>query len=219
MIKLSKTSVPAAGQVDSGSCQPSEVIPRENGVADQFKTQRLSKGENDNSSSVHPMRTYEDENLDYDSTSSFEFHKGERLHHHGVTRSFSRPMSSKWNDAEKWIMNRQNVTPGCSKKPHLQNQANRLPALNVVRVAPESANYENKISVQWVDFCQPASHLGSEKFDFLPTGSHPVSVQGNVKNASIELCPELRDLMEVDTKNSSSTKSPTENTTGDFPFS
>ncbi|KAL3522750.1 hypothetical protein ACH5RR_015584 [Cinchona calisaya] len=197
---LSENSVPAAGQGESSSCQPSEVMPRENGEADQVKMQRLSKGENANSSSAHPGRTYEDENLDYDSTSSFEFHRGERLHHHGVTRSFSRPMPSKWNDAEKWIMNRQNVPPGYSKKPHLQNQ--RLPVLNMIRVSPESANYENKLSVKRVDFCQPATNLVSEKFDFVPNGPHPVSVQRNGENSLMEMFPESRDLMEVDMKSS-----------------
>ncbi|GMP73707.1 hypothetical protein CsSME_00031387 [Camellia sinensis var. sinensis] len=122
------------GQGNQSSCQPRENI----------KMQQFSKCDSGNSSSVHPMRTFEDENLDYDSnasSSSFEFHKGERLLHNSINRSLSRPMPSKWNDAEKWIMNRQNnMQANYSKKSHLQSQATRLPITNTVRVAPESAN-------------------------------------------------------------------------------
>lgn len=210
-VKLSESLVSTAGQGDSFSCQPSEAMPRESGEVDPVKTQRASKGENANCSAGHPGRTYEDENLDYDSTSSFEFHRGERLHHHGVMRSFSRPMSSKWNDAEKWIINRQNVPPGHSKKAHVHNQANRLPVLNMVRVAPESVSNENKLAVKRVDFCQPAPHLVSERFDLVATG---VSVEENGANSLIELCPESKDLMEVDTKSLSSTKCSIEKATG-----
>ncbi|CDP05668.1 unnamed protein product [Coffea canephora] len=213
-VKLSENSVSTAGQGDSISCQPSEAMPRGNGEVDPVKTQRTSKGENANCSAGHPGRTYEDENLDYDSTSSFEFHRGERLHHHGVTRLFSRPISSKWNDAEKWIINRQNVPPGHPKKAHVHNQASRLPVLNMVRVAPENVSYENKLAVKRVDFCQPAPHLASERFDPVATGSNPVSVEENGANSLIELCPESKDLMEVDTKSLSSTKSSIENATG-----
>lgn len=71
-----------------------------------------------NSNTVHPSKPIEDENLDYDSnasSSSFEFHKGERSVHSSISRSHLRPMPSKWNDAEKWIMNRQNKHKGMSR--------------------------------------------------------------------------------------------------------
>ncbi|KAI5671003.1 hypothetical protein M9H77_11367 [Catharanthus roseus] len=208
--KFSESPISAPGQGDSTSCQPRELIRRENGDADHSKVHKIFTGEGPHSSSVHPVRAFDDENLDYDSTSSFEFHRGERSHHHAIARSFSRPMPSKWNDAEKWIMNRQNIPPGYSKKMHFQNQSNRGPAMNVVRVAPELANYENKLSVKRVDFCQSASQLGAEKFAFVPSGSHPISVQGNGRNQLIDSCPESRDLMEVEDEASSCSKSPTE---------
>ncbi|CAI9089696.1 OLC1v1024316C1 [Oldenlandia corymbosa var. corymbosa] len=202
---LSENSTAAADQGDSGSSLPNEVMARETSAADYRKTQRLSKADFPNFNPVNSVKTHEDDNLDYDSTSSFEFHKGERLHHHPA-RSFSRPMPSKWNDAEKWIMNRQNVPPNYSKKIHLQHQhqhQHRSLANNMVRVAPESANYDNKSLVKRVDFCQPASQLGA----------HPISAQGNGTNASIDLNPDCRDLMEVENE-ISSTKNATENTTG-----
>ncbi|KAG9158024.1 hypothetical protein Leryth_000190 [Lithospermum erythrorhizon] len=183
--------------------------------ADLAKLQNYSRGGGDscNSSSVHPVKSNEDENnLDYDSTSSFEFHKNERSMHQHVhmTRSYSRPMSSKWNDAEKWIMNRQSMPGNYAKKPYFQNQANRPPASSFSKVAPESATYENKLSlVKRVDVCQTAPQSGHEKFIFLPAGS----LQNNADGSLIDLCPESRDLMEVDMNNSSTTRTSTHNST------
>lgn len=177
------------GDEDSHSCPP-----KENGDAAQLKRQQSSKIDGGNSSSVHPVKGSEDENFDYDSTSSFEFHKGERsMHHHSIPgRSFSRPMSSKWNDAEKWIMNRQ---ANHSKKVQLQNQAYRGPAASMVRVAPELTSYESKLAVKKVDFCQPACQLVPDKFNFDQPGSQS---RGNGSNTvSLDLCPESKDLTEV----------------------
>ncbi|KAI8000406.1 Remorin 4.1 [Camellia lanceoleosa] len=125
-VKLSNSVALDAGQSDQSSCQPREFMQKET-----VKMQQFSKSDSGNSSSVHPVRTLEEENLDYDSnasSSSFEFHKGERSMHNPLTRSLSRPMSSKWNDAEKWIMNRQNMQANYSKKTHLQS----LPAIRSV---------------------------------------------------------------------------------------
>lgn len=181
------------GEEDSNSC-----LPKENGDATWLKRQQSSKMDGENSSSVHPVKGYEDENFDYDSTSSFEFHKGERsMHHRSIPeRSFSRPMSSKWNNAEKWIMNRQNVQANHhSKKVQLQNQAYRGPATSMVRVAPESISYESKLAVKKVDFCQPACHLVPDKFNFDQPGSQS---RGNGPNTvTLDLCPESKDLTEV----------------------
>ncbi|KAA8519435.1 hypothetical protein F0562_013690 [Nyssa sinensis] len=210
-VKLSGSVVPDAGRCDQSSCQP-----RENGDAGRVKIQQFSKSDSSNSSSIPPVRTLEEENLDYDSnasSSSFEFHKGERSLHNHMSRSLSRPMPSKWNDAEKWIMNRQNVQANYSKKSHLQSQANRLPATNMGRVAPESANYDQKLLVKRVDFCQPTSQMGSEKFSFVPSGNHPIPSQTNGANALIDLCPQSGDLKEVDDRDLSCTKSSIEDTT------
>lgn len=106
-MKLSGSVVSDVGQGDQNSCQQRDFIPRDNGNAGRVKVQQFSKSDGGNSSSVHPMRTLEDD-LDYDSnasTSSFEFHNGERSVHNPIGRSLLRPMSSKWNDAKKWIMN------------------------------------------------------------------------------------------------------------------
>lgn len=219
LTKPSENTTTAAEQGDSTKCPPKEFIPRENGDTNRNRVQQVLNGEGPNStSSVYPVRTFEDENLDYDSTSSFEFHRGERSHHHAIARSFSRPMPSKWNDAEKWIMNRQNMQSGYAKKVPFQNSSTRGPATNVVRVAPELANYENKLSVKRVDFCQSATQLGTEKFAFVPSGSHSISVQRNGRNPLIDLCPETRDLREVDNDAVSCSKSSIENTTGNSSF-
>ncbi|CAI9783464.1 unnamed protein product [Fraxinus pennsylvanica] len=212
-IKYS-SSVLAASQRDGNFLQPKELMLRENEDVGSIKMQLVSVGNGSNLCSLQPMRTYEDEILDYDSTSSFEFHKGERSLHHPANRSFSRPLPSKWNDAEKWIMNRQNIQFNNSKKTNMHNQVNRVSAANIVRVAPESTSSENKLSIERVDFCQPALQTGAWKSAFASQEAQPISGQGNGVNALIDLCPESKDLMEVETMGSSCPKTMTEDTTG-----
>ncbi|XP_058197440.1 uncharacterized protein LOC131313247 isoform X2 [Rhododendron vialii] len=207
-VKLSSNAMPEAGQADLSTFQPKE----------NTKLQQFSKSDNGNSSSVHPVRSLDEENLDYDSnasSSSFEFHKGERTLQNPLTRSLSRNMPSKWNDAEKWIMNKQNVQNSYSKKSHMQSQVNKLPVTNTVRVAPESGGYDQKLAVKRVDFCQPTSQFGMEKFSFVPSASHPIHGQASGANVGVDLCPESKDLKEVDNEDSSCTKSTsTEDATG-----
>ncbi|CBI30948.3 hypothetical protein VitviT2T_015478 [Vitis vinifera] len=214
-VKLPGDVMPDLAQGDQISCQPKESLPRENGSVGRVKTQQYSKCDTGNSSTIHPVRTLEEENLDYDSnasSSSFEFHK-ERSLHNSVSRSLSRPMPSKWNDAEKWIMNRQNAQANYTKKNVLQSQGNRLAGANMVRVAPESASTDHKLSVKRVDFCQPAAQMGLEKFSFVPNGAHPISAQANGGNALIDLC-QTKDLKEVDPRELSCLKGSPEDTTG-----
>ncbi|KAL2455463.1 Remorin family protein [Forsythia ovata] len=212
-IKYS-SSVLAASQGDGNLPLPKGLVPRENEDVGSVKMQLVSMGDGSNFSSVQHMRTYEDDIIDYDSTSSFEFHKGERSLHHPANRSFSRPLPSKWNDAEKWIMNRQNTQSNNSKKTNIHNQVNRVTATNMVRVSPESTGSENKSSVKQVDFCQPASQTGAWKSAFASQGAQPISGQGNGENALIDLCPESKDLMEVESMDSSCPKTMAEDTTG-----
>ncbi|XP_030480977.2 uncharacterized protein LOC115697942 isoform X1 [Cannabis sativa] len=185
------------------SDQLKESFPEENGETGRVRTQHCSKGDSSNSSTVHPLRTLEDDNLDYDSnasSSSFEFHKGERSGHNPISRSISRPMPSKWNDAEKWIMNRQNVQANHNhhKRNALQNQTNRMPNSNMVRVAPESGNCDIKLllsrmaDTKRVDFCQTASHVGFDKFSFVSSGNHPILGQ-----ALVDQSTQSKDLKEL----------------------
>ncbi|KAM7252774.1 hypothetical protein ACFE04_011409 [Oxalis oulophora] len=157
------------------------------------------------SSAIYPMRFLEDENLDYDSnasSSSFEFHKGDNnknnnnnrsgtVHHH-ITRSFSRPtMSSKWNDAEKWIMNRQNVQP---KKNVAHGQGSRMPVTNMGRVAPEYASFDNRFlgsraaETKCVDVCQSTAQTTFDKFSFVPSQSQPESSESEQVNSKEISC-------------------------------
>ncbi|CAB4306901.1 unnamed protein product [Prunus armeniaca] len=206
---------------DQTSCQMKESLPRENGDAVRVRLQQCTKGDSGSSSAIHPMRALEDENLDYDSnasSSSFEFHKGEKSVHKHISRALSRTMPSKWNDAEKWIMNKQIVQANFPRKSALQNQTIRLPVTNMVRVAPESANYDYKLNgrvadTKRVDFCQPASHIGFDKFSFVP--SVPQSSSGQAcGNALIDASSQSKDLMEVGHGNFPCSKSTVENNTG-----
>ncbi|KAK1557924.1 hypothetical protein Q3G72_034260 [Acer saccharum] len=204
-------------QSDQASCQPKEAMPREYTDAGRIKMHQFSKGDSGNSNAIHPLRVFEDENLDYDSnasSSSFEFHKGERSVHNHIARSFSRPMPSKWNDAEKWIMSRQNAQANFSKKNALHNQTNRFPPTNMVRVVPEYATYEHKQSIaratdtKRIDFCQPASQTAFEKFSFVPSGTH----QAYGDNVLIDAYPQSKDLTDVDQRELTCTTSSVEDT-------
>jgi hypothetical protein len=77
-----------------------------------------------------------DSGLDNASTSSFEFHGGERsVAQNPASGYFSRQTSSKWNDAEKWIVNRQNVNQNISKgavQNHAPHQINSAAARGAV---------------------------------------------------------------------------------------
>ena len=217
-VKLPGDSVPDSGQGDQNSCLPKETVARENGGVGRVKKQQYSSkcDSGGNSSTIHPVRTLEEENLDYDSnasSSSFEFHK-ERSLQNSVSRSLSRPMPSKWNDAEKWIMNRQNAQANYAKKNMLQIQSQgRLAGANMVRVAPELASNDHKLSVKRVDFCQSAAQLGLEKFSFVPNGIQPISAQAYGGNALVDLC-QTKDLKEVNPRETSSSKCSPEDDTG-----
>ena len=179
-------------------------MPRENGDTGRVKMQHFQKADSGSSSTIHPVRTTEDDNLDYDSnasSSSFEFDKGERSVSNPATRSLLRPIPSKWNDAEKWIM-RQNIQSSYSKKNTVHSQANRLPT-SMVRVAPESGNYDHKLptgkvaETKRVDYCQPTSHMGFEKFSFIPSEAPSVSGQAHGRTPVLESFPQSKDLKEV----------------------
>lgn len=167
----------------------------------RLKPLQSQKTDCSNSSSVHPIRSLEEENLDYDSnasSSSFEFHKGERSTHNTFSRSLLRPMSSKWNDAEKWIINRQNIQ-NHNPKNAMQNRANRGGIVNGFRISSDSVS-----SVKRVDFCQPTLQTGTEKFSFTGIGGCK----------SIDPCLESKDLKEIDTMESSCEQSSNKDKTG-----
>jgi len=205
-LKPSGDAVVERKQSGKISHEAKETTAKENGDTGRVKMQHFQKVVGGGSSStIHALRSVEDENLDYDSnasSSSFEFDKGERAGNNAATRSLFRPIPSKWNDAEKWIMNRQNIHANHSKKHVAHNQANRM-ASSMVRVAPESAHYDHKLptgkvtETKRVDYCQPTSHTGFEKFSFVPSDAHSVSGQTHGGNPVVESFPQSKDLKEV----------------------
>lgn len=210
-----------AGQV---SDHRMEALPKDSGDAGRVKTQPFSKCEKGNSSAVHPVRIVEDENLDYDSnasSSSFEFHN-ERSANNQFAKRFSRPLSSKWNDAEKWIMKRQNAQPNYVKKINtLHNQTSRTPLTNLDRAAPQLlSNYDPKSSnsrvadTKLVDFCLPAYQQAFEKFSFIPPGSLTISGRENGVNTLVDQCAQSTDLKEMDQRELSCSKISTQDSAG-----
>ncbi|KAI4368075.1 hypothetical protein MLD38_016678 [Melastoma candidum] len=148
------------------------------GSAGRPKSDSVPKGDAGNQRVGYPGRTMDDENLDYDSnasSSSFEFHRGERssVHHH-VPRLGSRQMSSKWNDAEKWIMSKQqNASAGYWKKTLLQGHTNRIGGTSSLKINPEQGNGDNRPPVtargydsRRVENPHPMDEMGLERFAF-----------------------------------------------------
>lgn len=204
-LKPSSEAMLDRKQNEHSSYVPKETMAKENGDVGRVKMQHFHKADTGSSSAIHPVRMIEDENLDYDSnasSSSFEFDKGERSVSNHVARSLLRPIPSKWNDAEKWIMNRQHIQTNYSKKNNVHSQANRLQT-SMVRVAPESGSFDHKLptgkvtETKRVDYCQPTSHVGFEKFSFDPSDAHSVSGQTHGRNPAVESFPQSKDLREV----------------------
>ncbi|MED6208079.1 hypothetical protein PIB30_041633 [Stylosanthes scabra] len=139
-------------EVTSSSLEVPPLKPSSDAMVHQnnmglVKVQHSQKADNGKSSTtIHPAKITDNENLDCDSSassSSFEFHR-ERPVSNPATRFLLRPIPSKWNDAEKWIMNRQNIQAGYAKKNALQNQVNHF-TTNMVKVAPDSGYCDHKL--------------------------------------------------------------------------
>ncbi|XP_031405505.1 uncharacterized protein LOC116214262 isoform X2 [Punica granatum] len=221
-VKVPDESVPGPAQHDQLPVFTKDSTPREIEHLPRVRMHQFPKG--DGSSTIHPLRIMEDENLDYDSnasSSSFEFHKAERAAGpYGGSRSLSRPMPSKWNDAEKWIMSKQHYSQPNGNYPRknvLQNQTNRLPPNhNMGRVAPEFTGYNHKLPIdiraavdtKRVDFCKPVPNMGVERFSFAPE----VQVCGGNGNAAMS--SESKDLNVVVLADQPCIENPMEETSG-----
>ncbi|XP_068657300.1 uncharacterized protein [Aristolochia californica] len=167
---------------NQGCSHPKEIESKVTGDTGHVNITNNSKGVghqvhfNTNLSSVHPVRSLEEDYSDYDSghdnasTSSFEFHKGERTLHNSIFGPFSRPIPSKWNDAEKWIPSRHTVQPSLVKKTLMQSQMIRQPMAGWMRVTPEvvlpdqRANHVAVLDAKQPDTLHPAAQSGLEKF-------------------------------------------------------
>ncbi|MED6192645.1 hypothetical protein PIB30_011980 [Stylosanthes scabra] len=155
---------PNSDNPDDEVTSPSLQVPSSHTTHHEPK-ETIPKG-NADTKMMHHFQKIEDDNLDYDSnasSSSFEFDKGERSVNNPATRSLLRPIPSKWNDAEKWIM-RQNTQSTYSKKNTFHTQPNRMPITSMVRVAPESALYDPKLSTAKLSETKRV-----DRFSFVPS--------------------------------------------------
>lgn len=124
-----------------------------------------------NLSTVHPVRSQEEDCNGYDSghengsASSFEFHRGERTSQHQVAGPFFRHVPSKWNDAEKWIVNRQAMNQSVIKKG-LRNQGGRQMIPNWMRIPETAINQVGETKM--VDSSGSSTQNVVEKFSFDP---------------------------------------------------
>lgn len=114
---------------------PASVDYKSVELAASSRSQNITCG---SSSTVHPVRPAEEDANGYDSgsTSSFEFYKGERSAcHPPAAGPFSRHVPSKWNDAEKWISNRQALTKNHAQ--HCLQGGRQMHHSNWARNVPE----------------------------------------------------------------------------------
>ncbi|CAN1302393.1 hypothetical protein LINPERPRIM_LOCUS25435 [Linum perenne] len=91
----------SSSQVTTATSDPDSARhPKDNiNDLDHAKLQQLLRCESVNSTAVHNLRLSEDDNPGYDSSSSFEFQKDRSYaQSHQLTRSFSRPTSTKLVD-------------------------------------------------------------------------------------------------------------------------
>lgn len=132
------------------------------------------------------------------STNSFEFQRGERTVQHPVIGPFIRNAPSKWNDAEKWIVNRNlmHSNPDALKKTIPQGPKSRQAIIsNCVRVAPEALNNAEQ-KHQLLQVADTKSSSGA-KFSFDPNCVRASSESANARSVLTDLSPVTGDLGSV----------------------
>ncbi|CAD6262248.1 unnamed protein product [Miscanthus lutarioriparius] len=136
---LEEVSESADGIKHPSADNKTEAVEKDSAV-DSNKVQNTSKSSvpqpaTGSSSMIHPVRPVEedstecDSGLDNASTSSFEFHGVEKTATHNPAMGYlsrQTSISSKWNDAEKWIVNRQNVNQNITKGTAQNQTVNQL---------------------------------------------------------------------------------------------
>lgn len=131
---------------------------------------------------THPIRNLDEESKNFNSSgndtggSSFEFYRSERTTKQPSLGLFYRHVPSKWNDAEKWILNRQMINSGIKKKVFSQNNHQTTKITTILqRVDTDSMMEEHKsLSTK---FNQTSSQDMVEKFSFVPHGSNSKLVE------------------------------------------
>eukprot|EP01018_Ginkgo_biloba_P017466 Gb_05849 [translate_table: standard] len=171
---------------------------------------------------VQAMRPFEDDGFDYasgydnGSTSSFDFHKGDRTFHRSVLGSLSKPAPSKWDDAEKWLVslssgdshikNKSKVGPGqfqaisayTSRKVSINSQTGHQ--LGIVKsVSPNASGLSDKTTLYGRGLNQDEGETKKidSKFAFVQKGAHAATANFNDSLDSYALNPDLVNLKEV----------------------
>ncbi|XP_072955355.1 uncharacterized protein [Typha angustifolia] len=182
-LELPIKEVSSFGQYNQQHSCSRGSMSKEKAITGHAKIQNISKNvshqlQSNNLSMIHPVRTIEEEGNAYDSghdnasTSSFEFHHVERTSQHLMAGMSSRQIPSKWNDAEKWIVNRQKMNLNVLKRNIAQPQGSRQMNYTAASVALESMSSDQKHSVQVVDTKRMDSTCSGsqnvlEKFSFV----------------------------------------------------
>lgn len=142
------------------------------------------------------IRSQEESSSDHDnghevtgaSSTSFEFQKTERASQRGPVAPFSKPVSSKWDDAQKWIAS---PTSTRQKTVHAQVQVgqgigprkmgnlatlSRQASTKVVKEVPGQKMVAfDEPDTKWVDGNQIKKETGVQEFVSWETNPHPVA--------------------------------------------
>jgi len=192
---------PVANSVDPNTELAAAELPSKEKIEmNHSKSQNITRAvsyqiqSGGNLSTVHPVRSTEEDGNGYDSghdngsTSSFEFHRGERSSHHPGAGPFSRHIPSKWNDAEKWIVNRQLMHPNASKKNVPHGEGIRQMGSSWGRNAPEMLADTKRI-----DLTNPSSQNFVGRFAFVPQCLQPRLVSANGMSESADFSQVMGD--------------------------
>ncbi|KAJ3685824.1 hypothetical protein LUZ61_014988 [Rhynchospora tenuis] len=156
--------------------------------SEQYRTSKVGSATNTSNSEASRQ---EENSTNGSDNSNFEFQREERPGPQLMPAPLFRPMPSKWNDAEKWIMNRHSMhsNPIFSKKspPPSSQNPNGVISNNNVRVAPElnaSANRETAVTE-----CGSVSGrkrgITRKKFSRLERNTNGASGTGTVQSVSM----------------------------------
>ncbi|KAF3325692.1 hypothetical protein FCM35_KLT08772 [Carex littledalei] len=152
-------------------------------------------------STVHPLKTQEEDRSqnrslesgqDNSSGCNFEFHHMmvERISQNPPVGNFCRPAPSKWNNAEKWVLNRQNSNSNSNS-----NALRRLVGLGQTNVGHNTNSSELRagnrnlqaVNTKRIDGVNPASNVFLERFSFQAT--QPSRVEAGQKELGTTTVP------------------------------
>ncbi|KAJ9175341.1 hypothetical protein P3X46_013906 [Hevea brasiliensis] len=199
-LRSQSSQLDESGGSSSDNCKDVDVVsvlPKSSTstIADSMSAQMVADHRSkDHSLANSRIRPHEDSSLDYDSgqdttsvsSTAFEFQKAERASQRVSIAPFTKPLPSKWDDAQKWI-----ASPTTTKIGQAQVQGgqgvgsrkmgnvvhiSRQPSKKVVIEVPEQklVSFEEP-DTKWVDSIQAKKEAGMQKFVSWEADTYPIA--------------------------------------------